>query len=230
MSDFRGVAQFGDFLAGTAASLAFLWLVFGFYQQGLELKQNNETLKLQTAELKQSNETFKLQTEELALQREELAKQREETARLAEQAERQTQIISDNELHARRDTFMRLADLMVGEMNSSLSRFLKTIGQSNRELHDSLWTQVSAGGVTAFGDYLVSMKSNDGNFENYLTQFLDRHETQRKYAEDFLLRLDYLISEADNVDPSLAISKAFSEGGFGEVKPIMERFLELTGG
>ncbi len=38
--------EFGDFLAGTSASLAFFWLVFGFFQQGEELKHNSETLKL----------------------------------------------------------------------------------------------------------------------------------------------------------------------------------------
>lgn len=42
----------GDFLAGVFAPLAFLWLVFGYYQQGRELKLNTEALRLQADELK----------------------------------------------------------------------------------------------------------------------------------------------------------------------------------
>lgn len=44
----------GDFLAGIFGPLAFLWLVLGYFQQGSELKQNNEALKMQASELKAS--------------------------------------------------------------------------------------------------------------------------------------------------------------------------------
>lgn len=41
----------GDFLAGVFSPLAFLWLVYGYLQQGQELKQNNQALRLQSEEL-----------------------------------------------------------------------------------------------------------------------------------------------------------------------------------
>lgn len=53
----------GDFLAGTFAPLAFMWLVFGYRQQGEELKQNTEALKLQAEELKNSVEQQKVLVE-----------------------------------------------------------------------------------------------------------------------------------------------------------------------
>lgn len=43
--------EWGDFFAGFFAPLAFLWLIFGYYQQGQELKQNTEALRLQAEEL-----------------------------------------------------------------------------------------------------------------------------------------------------------------------------------
>lgn len=49
----------GDALAGIFAPLAFLWLVFGYLQQGQELKQNTKALKLQAEELKNSVEQQK---------------------------------------------------------------------------------------------------------------------------------------------------------------------------
>lgn len=46
--------ELGDFLAGAFGPLAILWLVFGFFQQGYELRQNSEALQLQAQELKNS--------------------------------------------------------------------------------------------------------------------------------------------------------------------------------
>lgn len=48
--------EIGDFLAGFFSPIAFLWLVFGYFQQGEELKLNTRALELQVNELKQSVE------------------------------------------------------------------------------------------------------------------------------------------------------------------------------
>jgi len=48
--------ELGDALAGAASPLAFLWLVLGYLQQGDELRQNTEALKLQASELKNAVE------------------------------------------------------------------------------------------------------------------------------------------------------------------------------
>lgn len=46
----------GDFMAGVFAPHAFLWLVLGYRQQGIELRQNSEALHKQAEELKNSGE------------------------------------------------------------------------------------------------------------------------------------------------------------------------------
>ena len=48
--------EIGDFLAGIFGPVAFLWLVLGYFQQGIELKQNTKALELQAEELKHSVE------------------------------------------------------------------------------------------------------------------------------------------------------------------------------
>jgi hypothetical protein len=58
MSD-MGPNEWGDFLAGAASPLAFLWLVLGYLQQGEELRQNTEALCLQVQELRDSVEQQK---------------------------------------------------------------------------------------------------------------------------------------------------------------------------
>lgn len=51
--------EFGDFLAGCFAPLAFFWLVLGFFQQGDELRNSVAALHLQGEELRNSVEQQK---------------------------------------------------------------------------------------------------------------------------------------------------------------------------
>lgn len=46
--------ELGDFLAGSFGPLALAWLVFGYFQQGDELRQGTEALRLQATELNNS--------------------------------------------------------------------------------------------------------------------------------------------------------------------------------
>lgn len=65
--------EVGDFMAGSFGPVAFLWLVLGFFQQGEELKNNVEALKLQAEELRHSVEQ---QKEMVAVTRETLDHER----------------------------------------------------------------------------------------------------------------------------------------------------------
>ncbi|MEX5583625.1 hypothetical protein [Pseudomonas lurida] len=51
--------EVGDFLAGAFGPVAILWLVLGFFQQGMELRQGTEALLLQARELQSSVEQQK---------------------------------------------------------------------------------------------------------------------------------------------------------------------------
>ncbi len=49
-----GLNEVGDFLAGVFGPVAILWLILGYFQQGMELRQNNQALILQAQELQNS--------------------------------------------------------------------------------------------------------------------------------------------------------------------------------
>lgn len=59
--------EFGDFIAGAFAPLAFFWLVRGFYQQGKGLEQNSRSLELQSQELEKTTKALELQVQEMKL-------------------------------------------------------------------------------------------------------------------------------------------------------------------
>jgi hypothetical protein len=77
--------EFGDFLAGVFAPLAFLWLVLGFLQQGMELRNSADALWLQGEELRNSVEQqrslVEVTRDQLSLERSVLEAQQEEIAR-----------------------------------------------------------------------------------------------------------------------------------------------------
>ncbi|QNG99170.1 hypothetical protein [Pseudomonas sediminis] len=79
--------EWGDFLAGSFAPLAFFWLVIGYFQQGKELRlstkalmQQEVALRLQVSELKasveQQKELVKAARDEMELTKSQLERQR----------------------------------------------------------------------------------------------------------------------------------------------------------
>lgn len=75
--------EVGDSLAGGVGPIALLWLILGFFQQGIELKQNTKALKLQAAELanlvEQQAKTVALQESTLERENEMLNLARQES-------------------------------------------------------------------------------------------------------------------------------------------------------
>ncbi|CAE6837245.1 hypothetical protein [Xanthomonas arboricola] len=71
--------EFGDFLAGVFGPLALFWLVCGYFQQGVELRNNARALHLQALELQNSSEALKSQVKEMQAS----VEQQKEMARLA---------------------------------------------------------------------------------------------------------------------------------------------------
>jgi hypothetical protein len=84
------VERMGSFLEGAFAPLAFLWLVIGYFLQKKELRQNTEAMKMQFVEIQRS----------------------------AEQAVAQTEAIARSELHQRRESFLKIADLVRAQLGT----------------------------------------------------------------------------------------------------------------
>jgi hypothetical protein len=108
--------EWGDWCAGLAAPVAFGWLVLGYLQQGDELRQSTEALRLQAEELKQS-----------VTQQTMLAKQASRQADLTEQSQAlalRTQIVSHQ------PCFVRFVARNVNKQQNAISILIANAGRT----------------------------------------------------------------------------------------------------
>ena len=102
-TEIRGMPanNLGDFLAGAFSPMAFAWLVLGFIQQGIELRQNSAALTLQAEELRSAathaGAMVDLQRKEFELRIQELEEGRlkVDAARAAAAKRRERQAVED---------------------------------------------------------------------------------------------------------------------------------------
>lgn len=74
----------GDFLAGVFGPIAIVWLILGFFQQAMELRQNSTALRNQAKELRMAteehSELLRVMKEQLEATRAQVALERERAA------------------------------------------------------------------------------------------------------------------------------------------------------
>jgi hypothetical protein len=123
--DFAGLEPnaVGDFFAGAFAPLAFLWLVLGFFQQGEELRNSAQALRMQGEELRNSAKALRVQGEEL---RNSVEQQRELVAVTREQLKFDTELIKLQQEEIERSVQPVLEITSAGSTGS---------GQGNRLYH-----------------------------------------------------------------------------------------------
>jgi len=165
--------NFGDFWSGTFAPLAFWWLVLGYFQQGIELRQNVAALEQQS----------------------------KETAALAIQAKVQAEAIKANELHTRRDVFFRSADRTIEELRETAFFILSRIEDfddfviSNEK--EELITAAKRGSKDACFIYLAKFIAENSLslMKGYLNSRAGFNEAVDHYCSSF----ERLLADCENV-------------------------------
>jgi hypothetical protein len=177
-------SEFGSFLEGVVAPLAFLWLVLGQFLQQSQLAENSDALRVQSDALRKS----------------------------AEQAEIQARAIHANELHARQDTFVDLARL-VGRQLGVICGFLYMSSQGAGaggavvpERIRELWDQVGGGDDQAFVRALMAVRVGLSESEDRALFFGTPIRT--RHSESYLLAFERLLRAADGCDPDGLIRDA----------------------
>lgn len=177
----------GDFLAGAFAPLAFFWLVRGYYQQGEELRQNTQALKMQGDELAnsvlQQQHIVALTKEELEITKKELEQQRKLRKSLAQPIFHFTDSMTHFSPHLR--TLPEVIELKFKFYNS------KTIAR-NVAIHSMVDDLIFE------KNYYEIVETVGLNDKNHLELCIKFKSAAFNLLEDPIYTCDFLISFIDN--------------------------------
>ena len=188
--------EIGEFFAGLFAPLFFIWLIVGYFQQNKELRLNNRVLRQQAEELRRS----------------------------VEQADRQAQAISANELHARRDTFLRVAELTIDELNSMAIDLCRRL--ANSTVMESTFDKLKSGEKDAFFKPLIHyfVRGSHVTTIQTLKGFMNWPEILGRFCSKFQRLLD----EAQECDPNGHLLEHFNNSAIGKLSWLLRDVVDET--
>jgi hypothetical protein len=186
-------SEFGSFLEGVVAPLAFLWLVLGLFLQQSELAANSEALRVQSEALRKS----------------------------AEQAEIQARAIQANELHARQDTFVDLARLVTRQLGVICGfLFMSSQGAIQGgavpgERIRELWDQVGSGDDQAFMRALLGLRAALDEREGF--DLFYGTPVRTRHCDAYVRAFERLLRAAEGCDPDGMIRDAILGDAAGRI-------------
>ncbi len=170
------IETLGNFLEGAFAPLAFLWLVIGYFLQKKELVQNTNAIKMQYVEIQKS----------------------------ADQAVIQSEVIRASEIHARTESFLRIAE-SVKQQLGNLMGFLVVSSQGatgaglvSSEKIAQLWGSLNKTDPEGFSRSMLELQYLHG--ERYAYKLLYGTPTRTRHSENFVYNFERLLRAAETCD------------------------------
>jgi len=196
----EGPPSVGGFLEGAFAPLAFLWLVVGFFLQREELQRSSRAIDLQYHEMR----------------------------RTAEQAEVQARAIAANELHARQEAFLRIAELIHQQLGTTCgllvmsSQTVDTGGTLDSAAAQAMWSALGNGDRFVFGRALMGAHfRRDEDRESWelfwSTPIRTRHST------NFCSVFERMLERARSCDPDGLLVETLNGSTHGQVFMVMQQ-------
>lgn len=183
----------GSFLEGSFAPLAFLWFVLAYFSQQKELAQNTEALRMQSLEMQRS----------------------------VEQASIQATAISESEMHARREAFIRIQEPVKAQLGFILgflfmsSQGANASGNVPPEKLSQLWNMNTGQDTEVFARQLLELSF--GNGDEYAYKLFWGTEVRTRHSNNFIFSFERLLDAAAECDTNGMIRDAVAGGGHGYV-------------
>jgi hypothetical protein len=190
----------GSFLEGAFAPLAFLWLVIGYFLQKKELALNTLAISRQNEVIRQS----------------------------AEQAVIQSRSIVASELHARKESFLKIAESVKQQLGAIMG-FLYISSQSAagsglvpEEKISELWSSMNEKDPEVFSRQMLSIQLTHG--ERYAYKLFFGTPTRTRHIENFIFNFERLLKAAEECDTNGMIHDALLGTGNGYIYSRAIRF------
>jgi len=191
----------GNFLEGAFAPLAFLWLVIGYFLQKKELAQNTDAIKMQYIEIQKS----------------------------AAQAEIQSEAIKASELHARKESFLRIADsvriqlgAIVGFLYLSSQATDSAEGHVSQDRIATLWSEMNQRDPEVFSRAMLQLQFRSS--ERYCYKLFYGTPIRTRHCENFIFNFERLIKVAEESDAEGMIRDSLLGSAHGFIYDRMIRY------
>tara|TARA_R110002072_G_scaffold89232_4_gene199875 strand:- start:1808 stop:2689 length:882 start_codon:yes stop_codon:yes gene_type:complete len=190
----------GSFLEGSFAPLAFLWFVLAYFSQQKELAQNTEALKMQSLEMQRS----------------------------VEQASIQSTAISESEMHARREAFLRTHDIVKQQLGNILgflyisSQGTNAAGNVPSEKLSELWHKNAQQDPEVFSRQLMELSFLHS--ERYAYKLFWGTPIRTRHSNKFIFSFERLLNAASECDSNDMIRDAVAGSAHGFIYERMVQF------
>ena len=193
------VERMGSFLEGAFAPLAFLWLVIGYFLQKKELRQNTDAMKMQFMEIQKS----------------------------AEQAVLQSEAIARSELHQRRESFLKLAELVRTQLGTvvGLLYLSSQMAEGNEqevppERMAELWMSVGREDPEVFSRELLRLSAV--STLQYRYKLIFGTPIRTRHSENFEHTFERLLRAAADCDEDSMITDALMGSSHGNLYRVIQ--------
>ena len=180
--------------------------MIGYFLQKKELMQNTNAIKMQYIEIQKS----------------------------AAQAEIQSQAIKASELHARKESFLRIAESVKQQLGAIVG-FLYLSSQASggggivsQDKISDLWTAMNQNDPEVFSRSMMQIHFLNG--ENYAYKLLYGTAIRTRHSENFIFNMERLIRAADECDDDGMIRDSLLGSAHGFIYDKMTTFRDSPPG
>lgn len=188
------VEQMGNFLEGAFAPVAFLWLVIGYFLQKKELMQNTQALHMQFVEIQKSTE----------------------------QAVLQSKAIAATEMHQRKESFLRIADVVNTQLGAIIGLLFYSSQSAEGNEHrvpserlQEMWSSMSTENKEIFVREMLGLLLTSS--DSYCFKLLWGTEVRTKHTDNYLSTYEKLCKTAAQCDDDGLIEDAVMGGAYGHL-------------
>ena len=192
--------EIGSFFEGAFAPLAFLWLVIGYFLQQKELQLNTQALRAQADQIQRSAEQAVIQSEKMAA----------------------------NEVHARQETFLKIADNVRAQLGTIVgflfisSQSATADGTVTNEEQGRMFASLSQRDFEVFARRLLEVHSQCREGKRYALFY--GTPVRARHSNNFIVTFERLIARATEVDPDQMIRDALFTTGHGLVYRLVKKY------
>ncbi len=194
------VDQLGSFLEGAFAPLAFLWLVVGYFLQQKELEHNTTVLQAQLRQVERATEQAVIQSEKMAA----------------------------SELHARQETFLKVAQSVRAQLGTIMGLLVISSQSANAggtvtpDEQARMFAQLSQNDPEVFSRKMLEVHIRADQEQARFALFYGS-PVRARHSNNFIYTFERLVARAMDVDSDGMICDSLYSNAHGLIYRIAKR-------